>query len=103
MIKGFRIEIWGLCVKVVVCGVAVVCMIYCSSGVYVMFKGLFEGLSGVRMTGKTGKSGVSGEVWVFWVGILILYIYLHAYNSSNLPKISIFNFMYIYTARNSQI
>lgn len=44
------------------CGIAVVYMIYCSSGVYVMFKGLFKGLSGVRMTGKTGKSEVSGEV-----------------------------------------
>lgn len=51
------------------CGVAVIYIIccniyiiYCSSGVYVMFKSLFEGLSGVRMTGKTGKSGVSGEV-----------------------------------------
>ena len=67
-----------------------------------MFKGLFEGMSGVRMTGKTGKSGVSGEVWMSW-GILFLYIYLRAYNSSNLPKISIFNFMHIYTTRNSQI
>ena len=53
---------WGLFVKVVMYGIAVLCMIYCSSGVYVMFKGLFKGLSGVRMTGKTGKSGVSGEV-----------------------------------------
>lgn len=47
-------------------GVAVIYIIYCSSGVYVIFKGLFEGLSGVRMTGKTGKSGVSGEEWVRW-------------------------------------
>lgn len=89
--------------KIVVYGVAVMCMIYCSSGVYVMFKGLFKGLSGVRMTGKMGKSGVSGEVWMFWEGILFLYIYLHAHNSSNLPKISIFNFMHIYTTGNSQI
>lgn len=68
-----------------------------------MFKGLFKGLNGVRMTGKTGKSGVSGELGMFWVGILFLYIYLHAHNNSNLPKISIFNFMHIYTTRNSQI
>lgn len=53
-------------IDIVVYGVDVVCMIYCSSGVYVIFKGLFKGLSGVRMTGKTGKSGVSGEVWVSW-------------------------------------
>ena len=32
-------------------------IIYCISGVYAMFKGLLEGLSGVRVTGKTGKSG----------------------------------------------
>lgn len=50
-------------------------MIYCSSGVYVMFKGLFKGLSGVRMTGKTGKSGVSGELWMSWVGDSI-FIYI---------------------------
>lgn len=68
-----------------------------------MFKGLFKGMSGVRMTVKTGKSGVSGELWMFWVGILFLYISLHAHNSSKLPKISIFNFMHIYTTRNSQI
>lgn len=40
-----------------------------------MFKGLFEGLSGVRMTGKTGKSGVGGEEWVSWVGDSI-FIYI---------------------------
>lgn len=69
-----------------------------------MFKSLFEGLSGVRVVGKTGKSEVSGELWICWVGgILFLYIYLRAYNSSKLPKISIFNFMHIYTTRNSQI
>ena len=51
-------------------------MIYCSSGVYVMFKGLFEGMSGVRMTGKTGKSGMSGELWMFWVGF---YFYIYIY------------------------
>lgn len=68
-----------------------------------MFKGLFKGLSGVRMMEKTEKSGVSGEVWMFWMGILFLYIYLHAHNSSKLPKISIFNFMYIYTTRSFQI
>ena len=84
-------------------GVAVLCMIYCNSGVYVMFKSLFEGLSGVRMTEKTGKSGVSGEVGMSCWGFLFLYISLRAYNSSNLPKISIFNFMHIYTTRNSQI
>ena len=38
-------------------GVDVIYIIYYSGGVYVMFKGLFEGLSGVRMTGKTGQSG----------------------------------------------
>ena len=32
-----------------------------------MFKGLLEGLSGVRVVGKTGKGGVSGEVVVSWV------------------------------------
>lgn len=84
-------------------GVAVIYIIYYISGVYVMFKGLFEGLSGVRMTGKTGKSGVSGEVGIGGWGILFLYIYLRAHNSSKLPKISIFNFMHIYTTRNSQI
>lgn len=40
-----------------------------------MFKGLFECLSGVRMTGKTGKSGVSGELWMSWVGDSI-FIYI---------------------------
>ena len=68
-----------------------------------MFKDLFDGLSGVRVVGKTEKSGVSGKVWVSCWGILFLYIYLRAYNSSNLSKISIFNFMHIYTTRNSQI
>ena len=58
-------------------GVAVIYMIYCSSGVYVMFRGLFEGLSGVRVTGKTGKSGVSGEEWVSWWGFYF-YIYIYA-------------------------
>lgn len=57
------------------CGVAVLCMIYCISGVYVMFKCLFEGLSGVRVVGKTGKSGVSGEVGTCWVGDSI-FIYI---------------------------
>ena len=56
-------------------GVAVIYIIYCSSGVYAMFKGLFEGLSGVRVVGKTGKSGVSGELWVSWVGDSI-FIYI---------------------------
>ena len=40
-----------------------------------MFKGLFKGLSGVRMTGKTGKSGVSGEVWIGGCGDSI-FIYI---------------------------
>lgn len=42
-----------------------------------MFKGLFKGLSGIRMTGKTEKSGVSGEVWVSCWGFYF-YIYLYA-------------------------
>lgn len=43
-----------------------------------MFKGLFEGLSGVRMVGKTGKSGVSGELGMSWVGGFYFYIYIYA-------------------------
>lgn len=43
-----------------------------------MFKGLFEGLSGVRVTGKTGKSGMCGEVWMRWVGRFYFYIYIYA-------------------------
>ena len=73
--RGLGLRFEGLWVKVVVCGVAVMCMIYCSSGVYAMFKGLFKGLSGVRMTGKTGKSGVSGELGMSWVGDSI-FIYI---------------------------
>lgn len=98
-------EIWGLYEICIKCGgVAVIYIIYCSNGVYAVFKRLFDGVSGVRVVGKTGKSEVSGKVWVScWVGILFLYIYLRAYNSSKLPKISIFNFMHIYTTRNSQI
>ena len=51
--------------------------IYCSSGVYVMFKRLFKGLSGVRVVGKTGKSGwVERCGWV--VGWFYFYIYIYA-------------------------
>ena len=52
-----------------------------------MFGARFEGLSGVRVTGKTGKSGVSGEVGVLWVGgILKIYIYSTRARTYNLQK-----------------
>ena len=56
---------YEVCIKC--SGVAVIYIIYCSSGVYVMFKDLFKGLSGVRVVGKTGKNGMSGELGICWV------------------------------------
>lgn len=53
--------LYGVCTR---CSIMyVVCTIYCVRGVCSVFIVRFEGLSGVRVTGKTGKSGVSGELW----------------------------------------
>ena len=62
-----------------------------------MFGARFEGLSGVRVTGKTGKSGVSGELWVGWLGLRKIYIYLLHARTRMTGKIShIQKFAYLY-------
>lgn len=62
-----------------------------------MFDARFEGVSGVRVTGKTGKSGVSGELWVGWVSLRKIYIYLlHARTRMTVKISHIQKFAYLY-------
>lgn len=104
IINGFRIKIWTLCgvwdnvevMKVFGCFDLVVWML-----IWFYVIGLL--VTGCRLIGWRQKK-VTGRRYIWGLGSSeFLYIYLRARDSSRLPKNSIYRFMHIYTARNSQI